>query len=259
MRLAVLSDIHLEFGRFNLKVPTEVDAILLPGDICTPHIAANTGYGEEYRLYKRFHKFFKECNQVAPTYYVLGNHEHYHGRLESTIPKLQDIIGDTIVLDGTSCALGGYALWGGTLWTDLKSSDPLVEFHVTTSMNDFTYAKGLTLNRHRSLNTDYTLRLREFLSNNDNPIVMTHHAPHTKSIPQQYQADILSYAYANTELEYLLLDNDILWFHGHTHHSQDYYINNSRIICNPRGYPSEKNSNDFLILDLPDPKSQKSW
>ena len=250
MKLAVLSDIHLEFGRYDLNIPTEVDAILLPGDICTPHLAENSSYGDEYKLFKRFKKFFKDCNDVAPTYYIMGNHEHYGGRLGSTIPKLQEIVGDTIILDGTSCTLGDYALWGGTLWTDLKSSDPLVEFHAKQGMNDFSHINDLTLNRHRYLNTDYTLKLREFLSNNSNPIVMTHHAPHTHSIPQQYKADILSYAYANTELEYLLLDNDILWFHGHIHQEQDYYINNTRVICNPRGYCKYEKTRDFRVIEI---------
>jgi hypothetical protein len=27
-----------------------------------------------------------------------------------------------------------------------------------------------------------------------------------------------------------------IWIHGHIHSSNDYYINNTRIISNPRGY-----------------------
>ena len=27
-----------------------------------------------------------------------------------------------------------------------------------------------------------------------------------------------------------------LWIHGHTHDSFDYFINGTRVVCNPRGY-----------------------
>ncbi len=32
-----------------------------------------------------------------------------------------------------------------------------------------------------------------------------------------------------------------LWVHGHIHKQSDYKIKDTRIICNPRGYPDEPN------------------
>jgi predicted NBD/HSP70 family sugar kinase len=29
------------------------------------------------------------------------------------------------------------------------------------------------------------------------------------------------------------------WVHGHTHSTHDYMIGNTRVLCNPRGYPRE--------------------
>ena len=31
-----------------------------------------------------------------------------------------------------------------------------------------------------------------------------------------------------------------LWVHGHTHEIFDYYIGTTRVLCNPRGYPHER-------------------
>ena len=43
----------------------------------------------------------------------------------------------------------------------------------------------------------------------------------------------------------------ILWLHGHTHNNIDYYIGNTRVLCNQRGYsPSHLNADfddDFIV------------
>ena len=37
-----------------------------------------------------------------------------------------------------------------------------------------------------------------------------------------------------------------LWIHGHTHVACDYEIHGTRVVCNPRGYPAESSSQEFL-------------
>lgn len=36
-----------------------------------------------------------------------------------------------------------------------------------------------------------------------------------------------------------------LWIHGQTHEPCDYALFNTRVICNPRGYPGENRSSEF--------------
>ena len=87
-----------------------------------------------------------------------------------------------------------------------------------------------------------------YLSNNlakyqdQKTVLVTHHAPSLKSIPIEYQDDILSAAYAS-DLEQFIGQNEnlSLWIHGHIHHSWDYKINSTRVVCNPRGYPDQFN------------------
>ena len=79
-------------------------------------------------------------------------------------------------------------------------------------------------------------------------VVVTHHTSSRRSIPESYKKDILSAAYAS-DLEYIIEQSDIkLWIHGHLHKESDNCIGETRIICNPRGYPDERN--EKFIPDL---------
>lgn len=66
----------------------------------------------------------------------------------------------------------------------------------------------------------------------------THHAPSPRSLPHNYGQGILSAAYASN-LDLLVANPQVkLWIHGHIHAQHDYYIGNTRVVCNPRGYPA---------------------
>ena len=66
-------------------------------------------------------------------------------------------------------------------------------------------------------------------------IVVTHHAPHPKSLrsPMLTPDDA---SYASDLSEVIEKYEPAVWIHGHVHHSRDYYVSATRIICNPRGY-----------------------
>jgi len=54
--------------------------------------------------------------------------------------------------------------------------------------------------------------------------------------------DAINPAFAS-DLENLILEfQPELWIHGHIHTACDYTIGKTRVICNPRGYPSELNT-----------------
>jgi hypothetical protein len=70
-------------------------------------------------------------------------------------------------------------------------------------------------------------------------IVVTHHAPSSRSIPPHNVGDVLSAAFAS-DLDSMIQASHIpLWIHGHTHHNVDYKIGATRIYSNQRGYPNE--------------------
>jgi Icc-related predicted phosphoesterase len=71
-------------------------------------------------------------------------------------------------------------------------------------------------------------------------VIVTHHAPSSRSIPSQHAGDIISAAFAS-DLEPLVRASRVpLWIHGHTHHNVDYKIGATRIYSNQRGYPDER-------------------
>jgi Icc-related predicted phosphoesterase len=84
-------------------------------------------------------------------------------------------------------------------------------------------------------------------------IVMTHHAPSIRSLPQSDQCEPWAPCYASA------LDNLIeecqpeLWCHGHVHVSNDYKIGKTRIVSNPRGYAPTELNPEFdprLVIDI---------
>ena len=83
-------------------------------------------------------------------------------------------------------------------------------------------------------------------------VVVTHHSPSLCSVPERWKADRLTPAYASN-LDALFREmQPCLWVHGHIHHRADYTIGNTRVVCNPRGYPDEPVA-DFepgLIVEL---------
>lgn len=81
-------------------------------------------------------------------------------------------------------------------------------------------------------------------------VIITHHAPSQNSVPDCYKDDILSAAYASHLDEFVEKSCAKVWIHGHIHTQQDYTVGSTRVICNPRGYPDEKNENfipDYVI------------
>lgn len=85
--------------------------------------------------------------------------------------------------------------------------------------------------------------MRQFFNSHDakNSLVVTHHAPSIRSLPERRRAELISCAYASNLDEFILTYQPRLWIHGHIHHNNDYFIGNTRVIANPRAYPDDPN------------------
>jgi predicted phosphodiesterase len=250
MKFNLLSDIHLEFC--DLKLPGG-DNLLLAGDIALatylqPHRTDKTAILQR----DRYREFFKvQCAKYDKAYYIMGNHEHYSGSWEITLPVLRDFLSDTNVtlLEKESVTLeNDIVLWGATLWTDMMHNDTIIKMHARRGMNDYDI---IMKDDKRTLHPDDTVAdhrlaidsLKKFLAENKDKkvIVMTHMAPSVKSSHPRYGVNNpLNYAYY-TSLESIILDNQQIkvWVHGHTHDSHAYIIGETQVICNPRGYANQ--------------------
>ena len=92
MKIAICSDLHLEFKTLELKNPGDVEVLILSGDICVAkdmmHFDAHgiVDFGKS----SRYHSFFQNCAAEFPhVIYIAGNHEHYHGDFKYTITDLK--------------------------------------------------------------------------------------------------------------------------------------------------------------------------
>jgi len=82
-------------------------------------------------------------------------------------------------------------------------------------------------------------------------VVVTHHLPHRRSIPERFKGDLLNAAYASDLSDLIEQGQPTLWVHGHTHDSSDYRVGNTRIMCNPRGYDDENSRFDpTLVVEI---------
>lgn len=245
MKLHILSDVHLEFEDF--KVPsTDADVVVLAGDI---HVGRR---GLDWA--------FREIPD-KPVIYVLGNHEYYGQAIPRHTEKLRALGSGTNVhiLEKEAVTLGGITFLGCTLWTDFALfGDPRIAgYQATERMTDYKKIRvSPKYSRLRSIDTAVIHeKSRRWLDTRSREapgdlVIVTHHAPSSRSLPVFRQDDLMSAAYASNLDDFVAASNAKVWIHGHLHNSSDYEIGETRVLCNPRGYPDERNDRfipDFVV------------
>ncbi|MFB2967684.1 metallophosphoesterase [Aerosakkonema sp. BLCC-F183] len=248
MKLHILSDLHIEFESFTPLV-NNADVIILAGDI---HVG------------KKGVDWAKHYFPYLPVIYVLGNHEYYGKAFPKHIDDLKKAVEGTNIhiLENDSLIINDIKFLGCTLWTDFSLfGDPKIAgYEATQIMTDYRKIRvSPDYRKLRSIDTtiihNKSLRwLSEELLNNQNNkiVVITHHAPSKRSLPECDRDDILSAAYASNLDKFVEESSISLWIHGHIHCQHDYLLGSTRVICNPRGYPDERNNNFIpdLTIDL---------
>jgi Icc-related predicted phosphoesterase len=265
MKIHPISDLHLEFGYQTLPGG---DVLILAGDMAeTRSITRAARSINAKKLSNRIPgafpcwDFFEyECCKYEKVFYVLGNHEHYHGYLHKSFEELNAILPSNITLLEDQCEeYKGVLFVGSTLWTDCNKADPITLFDLKQGMNDFRIIQHYYANRgvYHKLTPEYTVSvhkttleyLKNTLENNkDKPVVViTHHAPSKLSTHLQYLNDYHMNGGYSSDLSNFILDHENikLWIHGHTHDRFDYNIGNTRIVCNPRGYLGHEDNSQF--------------
>jgi len=262
MKLAICSDIHLEFGDLHIVNTEGADVLVLAGDIMLAQPLHDyppekidgkplDQLGSNQKLARIFRNFLARCSAEFPhVVMIAGNHEFYEGRWCGSLDTLMEECtryNNVHFLEQMDWKAGDVTFLGATIWTSINGGDPYTMYHLQGAMNDYTDilndAAGFTklrpahtISRHRQTVT--WLKKALAADPSGKYVVVGHHAPTSMSIDDRYRGQSsLNHAYY-TDLSDIILDNPQikLWIHGHTHVSKDYMVGSTRVICNPRGY-----------------------
>jgi Icc-related predicted phosphoesterase len=262
MKIAVCSDLHLEFGDLDLANDQDADVLVLGGDIFIATELSEFAYDTSAAIIpatdsvrergQRYVDFVTRCSERFPhVILIMGNHEHYHGDFAQSARIIRDTFGhldNVYFMDKEWRIIDGVVFYGGTLWTNMNGEDPLTMHNIRMSMNDYNCVKNTSEEGKKVfMPQDSVDDHRQFLQKLDAvlalhpelPVVVCgHHAPSRASTHPRYRTEfVVNGAYSSNLDEFILDRRQIrLWTHGHTHEDFDYMIGTTRIVCNPRGY-----------------------
>lgn len=235
MKLHILSDLHMSVQAME-RPRSDADVVILAGDIHRPADAVEWAKGFD-----------------RPVVYIPGNHEFYGGTMPAILGELRRLCAGSNVhlLDNEAVVLGGARFLGSTLWTDFRiAGEGEAQAHAMAESQkfnrDFTRISVAEASGERPLTPRDSAALFEANARwldaalgqaFDGPtVVVTHHAPSAKSVPERFAGSPLNTNFVS-DAEWLLRGRRArLWIHGHLHDSFDYEVDGTRVLCNPRGY-----------------------
>jgi 3',5'-cyclic AMP phosphodiesterase CpdA len=253
MKIRVLSDLHLECDEPQVVPHADADLVVLAGDI------HNHAEGLRWAA--------ETFDGTLPVVYVPGNHEYYGGEfgaLETAMRDAARCVDNLHYLNNAALVdpHGNWRVLGTTLWTDFglygadEASRAASIAAAERAMLDFRGliqvawpARADDATACADLPRDFTpadtlalhARARAWLESelakpfDGKTIVVTHHAPHRRSLAERYANDLVSGGFVS-DLTSLVRAPAALWVHGHTHTAFDYVESGTRVVCNPRGY-----------------------
>ena len=273
MKIAVCSDLHLEFGDLELENTDSADVLVLGGDIFIAAELRDFMYDDSGVVSvtatararaERYVNFVGRCSEkFTHVILIMGNHEHYHGDFATsakTIRQAFEPLSNVYFLDKEWRIINGVLFYGGTLWTDMNNEDPDTMHRIRFMMNDFNCVKNITgdgktvFMPEDAVEDHYEFKrgLDAVLEQHpDLPVVVCgHHAPSKASTHPRYKSEWLMNGAYSTNLDNYILDRRQikLWTHGHTHEDFDYMIGTTRVVCNPRGYDGYESKADSFQL-----------
>ena len=238
MKIRILSDLHVEFSPLELP-DVAAEVLVLAGDIGPGTLGLN---------------WIKENRSELPVVYVAGNHEFYGCEYHDILAQLRSEAAASGIyfLENEAVQIGKFRFLGCTLWTDFNLYHE-ANFHAKCAHRGiadfqtirFRKAKKAERNFHpkdvRILYQQSKDWLQAQLSEGDpaHTVIVTHSAPAWGSLANCYAGDSLT-PFFIVDMEKLIKKyQPRLWIHGHTHNSFDYYLRDTRIVCNPRGFEGE--------------------
>ncbi len=249
-------------------------------------IAGDLGWPTD-PVYKKF--LIETTKYYDNIFLITGNHEYYCCKKNNLLmPDVDQLIinivneinseSDKINLEnrGTIHFLNnqmiqhnGVWIVGSTLWTFVD--DKYKSFG--RYMNDYNYIKNFTIDDSNQLYLDsfnfiknsieqikQIKQIKQITAETsaessteqlqiEKCIVITHHLPTFKIIHPKYKDEIQLNSFFASNSDELINDPVLYWIYGHTHSTSQHEINSVKVLCNPKGYPSERSEykNECII------------
>jgi len=241
MKLQYFSDIHLEFlnSTFGISrcIQNKAPILLLPGDIGNPRLP----------LYEEF--LSKVSGNFEKIFLIAGNHEFYHGSVESTEQMIRSICKNyenIVFLQNSFEDYKGYRFVGSTFWSEISNDEYLT--------NDFRMIDNFTINENNRLHFDAKAFVKKMLLESPFPIIMlSHHLPSNQIVDPFYKK------YENYQQCFSSNSDELIrfpihsWVYGHTHRPYRGSINGVNLYCNPIGFRGENRKKNYNVtFELPD-------
>lgn len=227
MKLQFLSDLHLEFHRdrgqqFIRQLPVAAEILVVAGDLCD---------GDE--LLPTLDMLAAKWKDVV---YVFGNHELYGGHSFASVRENLAYINETRenvhVLDNNLVSLRGRRFLGTTLWfresrATHRNRSRLYDFKAIESFEKHVYEENK--------------KAIQFLEAEVQPrdIVVTHHIPAATCVPARFVTEPINHFFVCDMTKLIQERKPLIWIFGHTHDTVDKRVGDTRLLCNPFGYPHE--------------------
>jgi Icc-related predicted phosphoesterase len=254
MIIKPISDLHFEHGLNGSASDLakaiddpQVDVLVIAGDLCE-QTSQNRGPVENV--------LYELCERFPKVIYVAGNHEHWHNfpenvsgamkRWEQSCPNLK-------VLHNDWYEYGGKRFYGGTGWYPLEFQHQVLFGGFSDSRAIKTHEVGASGKRAliEWIQGENATFKRGLTQCRKGDIVVSHHAPHRRSINAQYERNPYNCFYVDEQPNSVWEAEPALWIHGHHHHATSYMVNETQVVCNPRGWPHEKSGfNPNLIVEV---------
>lgn len=252
MRCHYMSDLHLESQEFRHELPRG-DVLIIAGDLC--HASAlDPARTDPYRVKQRERvlRFVEAATKsFAHVLMVAGNHEHYDGVFEDTVPMLRRHLPGVTILDDECIEIEGARFFGTTLWTDLEGRNDAAMEKIRRGMGEYIFSNTRgssdrngselfklrpadTLSAHQRARAE----LHRLVASASSPwVVISHHAPSLQGLNSQHKGNGLDGAFAS-DLDALIaaLPNTPYWIHGHTHIRKRYQVGSTTLLANCRGF-----------------------
>lgn len=273
MKINLISDLHLDINNATIldygfiKSLSDIDVLLIAGD-------TSGSFHNECNNLNMLEEYIETNGLKTKVLAIGGNHSFYDYDIEHItktrgIQFLRERFNSfpVMYLENDFVQIDDIVFWGATFYTDLNlKHDIQSAVFYSRYLNDFRYVYKDVDTKYDNLekiiqpcdyikwNKESFEKLQEVVKKDfvKKIIVLTHHAPNGKSISEEYVNEDTNPLYASDFSEFIL-DNPKIkyWCHGHIHTPSDYYIGDTRILCNPHGYNNNKvKSYKGIIFDI---------